>query len=125
MQGNRANVAVWDQSFALSFGLSLDPQIWLASGVFTIHHTVLRDGGELIGTWPVTGVTATDLGGRGSAGIWVSQFFGRAGWATYNRLGVFLYRPTIEFVMWGPTGTPIPTEFAVAEEAHNFVVERF
>jgi hypothetical protein len=93
----------------------------------TLRHdyaTSFRSGGQLIATWPVQGNTATDLGGRGSANIWVSQFFWRAGWATYNHLGVFLYRPTIEFAIWGPGGTTLSHEFAVAEEDHNFVVSR-
>ena len=79
MQGSRANVAVWDQSFALSFGLSLDPQIWLSSGWFTIHHTLFQEGGDIVATWASQGATQTDLGGRGSANIWVSRFFWRAG----------------------------------------------
>lgn len=123
MQGSRANVAVANQSFALSFGLSLDPQIWLSPGFFTIHHTVLEEG-DIIATWPVQGSTQTDLGGRGSANIWVSQFFWTAATATGNRSGVFLYRPTIRFGIWGPGMTTITNEFAVAEEDHNFLVTR-
>jgi hypothetical protein len=124
MQGSRANVAVWDRSFALSFGLSLDPQIWQSPGSFTIHHTVLLEGGDQVATWPTQGNTATDLGGRGSANIWVSQFFWRAGWATANHLGVFLYRPMIQFAIWGPGMTSLSNEFAVAEEDHNFLITR-
>lgn len=124
MQGSRANVAVVDQSFALSFGLSLDPQIWMSSGFFTIHHTVLLEGGDIAATWSAQGLTQTDLGGRGSANIWVSQFFWRAATATGNRVGVYLYRPMIQFGIWGPGMTTLTNEFAVAEEDHYFLITR-
>ena len=124
MQGSRANVAVWNLSFALSFGLSLDPQIWLSPGFFTIRHTLLQEGGDVIAIWPTQGSTQTDLAGRGSANIWVSQFFWTAGFATGNRLGTFLYRPSIQFGIWGAGTTPTSNEFAVAEEEHNFLLTR-
>jgi hypothetical protein len=66
------------------------------------------------------GWTASHLVGRPKTSLWIGQFFARPDEATKGRKGIFIYRPSIEFDMWGPGLAYIPNEFAVAEQEHYF-----
>jgi hypothetical protein len=109
--------------FGVEFGLSLDTAIWSTFGTFEIDMAIYADDGQNVGPPYWRGWTPTDLPGRNSSIIWLGWFWNQAQTATRGRLGVFLFRPTIQFRLWGPGGTPIPGEFAVAEEDHYFAVE--
>ena len=121
MQGNTHNQAVSTASFMLKFDFSLDPSIWYTAGYFSADFAILQDdrriGGAVFGGW-----TATDLPCRPAPELWLSYWWSRAANATNQRSGLFIFRPTIRFTMWA-SGTPIPGEFAVAEEDHYFLIE--
>ena len=118
--GQPTNVVTYHGDLELRFGLSLDTAIWYTSGNFFMKFVMLQDG-QIVANHPWSGWTPHHPG-RPNPNIWVSLWWTRASYATNGRFGVFLFQPSVHFSMWGPGGAPIPSEFAVAEQDHYFVV---
>jgi hypothetical protein len=117
------DVAMATSPFGVEFGLSLDTAIWSNLGNFAIDMAIYAENGQSVGLPYWRGWTPTDLPGRPASNIWLGWFWNRAFDATGWRVGVFLFRPSIQFRLWQPGGAILRGEFAVAEEDHFFAVE--
>lgn len=116
-----SNVVRSQDFFSVQFGVSYDAAIWSTFGTFQIDWGIFADDGRNVGVPYWRGWTPTDI--PHNANIWLGNFWPQAQRATGGRLGVFLFRPYIQFRLWGPGGTPITGEFAVAEEDHYFSID--
>jgi hypothetical protein len=110
------------QYLSVAFGLTLDTGIWFTSGNFYINFNFFQAAGQLVRSTSWSGFIGTNLPGRPSGGIWLSYWWNRASDATGGS-GIFLFRPSIVFVLWGPGGSIITGEFAVAEEENYFLID--
>jgi hypothetical protein len=107
----------------LYVNFTIDPAIWFTAGYFIINFDAMQ-GGDRINRISWTGWTATNLPNRPATNFWLNWSFWRADHFTNGqRRGVFMYKPSVYFEMWGPGGSYIPDEFAVAEEDYYFGIE--
>jgi NADH:ubiquinone oxidoreductase subunit len=119
-QGSTHDLAFGNQSFAVWFGLSFDATIWFTAAYFRITHKIFQDG-QLVKPPSWSGWIATDLRGRPNANIVISHFWSQDS-NVHSVGGLFSYRPTIAFEMWGPGHSYIASEFASAEQDRYFII---
>jgi hypothetical protein len=111
-----------DFPVSMFINFTIDPQIWFTAGNFHINYDIFQNGARIF-RHPESG-RIQDLPHRPATNFWVDWSVYRATDITNgDRIGVFSFRPSIYFDMWGPGGSYIPDEFAVAEEDYVFGIE--
>jgi hypothetical protein len=115
-QANPAGTGVITDRFVPNFPLvayinvTINQNIWFTAGYVTLKFDVLQ-GGDLIYRRSWTGWTATDLPGRPATNFWLNfSFFRATDFTDGQRRGIFLFKPSIYFEMWGPGASYIPDE---------------
>jgi hypothetical protein len=109
----------------LLLGAFVDPGLRNEFGGFEVHFTIVNAQGQAI-DYPWTGYTPVQFPVFGR--IWISMTFTRSSDATRQSTGVFLYRPSLVFLVNPPGGAWWPggggqSQFAVAPEDHYFQIE--
>lgn len=120
---NAANpeVVMADNPVVLYVNLHVDPSVRLPAGTFRLNFDIFKDS-QLINRHTWSGWTSLEFPSWEYQ--WRSMFYPTGKTLTNSRYdGVFLYKPSIEFHMWGPGGVSSGyAEFAIAEQDRYFML---